>query len=253
MLRKNALSSTSSTDCELADGRISLRLNQSANAIGRKWPTSITSVACPLITAEPKMPASPPATSMLSFSSTMSMISSTTSPIERPSSANTRIGWAPEVAILPQLAAVGELDLVGGDFLQPGDQPERHSLGLVGAGAEHQKRGQLFGGAGAHGRVLFGDSMRSRAGSAERLGDAVGIDDHDHGAVAQDGIAGEHVDVAQFCGHRLDHDFLGVEHAVDHNAEGLAADLGHHDKAVFRIGRGAVVELEQLLQVHQRQ
>jgi len=30
----------------------------------------------------------------------MSMISSTTSPIERRSSANTRIGWAPEVRTL---------------------------------------------------------------------------------------------------------------------------------------------------------
>src|SRR5216683_616596 len=97
MLRKNALSSTSSTDCAAAEGRISLRLNQSANAIGRKWPTSITSVAWPLITAEPRMPSALPATSMWSRSSTMSMISSTTRPIERPSSANTRIGWAPEV------------------------------------------------------------------------------------------------------------------------------------------------------------
>jgi len=33
-----------------------LRVNQSAKAIGRKWPTSITSVAWPLITAEPSMP-----------------------------------------------------------------------------------------------------------------------------------------------------------------------------------------------------
>ena len=56
MLRKKALSSTSSTDCAVDDGRISLRENQSANAIGRKWPTSITSVAWPLITAEPRMP-----------------------------------------------------------------------------------------------------------------------------------------------------------------------------------------------------
>ena len=36
MLRKNAESSTRSTDCAEAEGRISLRLNQSANAKGRK-------------------------------------------------------------------------------------------------------------------------------------------------------------------------------------------------------------------------
>jgi len=34
---------------------------------------------------------------------------------------------------------------------------------------------------------------------------------------------------------------------VDHDAEGLVADLGHHDEAVFRIGGGAVVDLEQFL------
>jgi hypothetical protein len=32
----------------------------------------------------------------------------------------------------------------------------------------------------------------------------------------------------------------------------VGADLGHHDEAVFRIGGGAVVDLEQF-QVHQRQ
>src|SRR5450631_662366 len=107
-VRKNALSSTKSTDCAVTDSRISLRLNQSANAIGRKWPTSITSVAWPLITAEPRMPSLPPATSMLSRSSTMSMISSTTRPIERLSSANTRIGWAPDVrTVTPPICTSG--------------------------------------------------------------------------------------------------------------------------------------------------
>ena len=99
------------------------------------------------------MPSLAPATSMCSRSSTMSMISSTTSPIERPSSANTRIGcdaWRLDVdpvhlhqrhqllAVLHHVAAVTEFDLVGGDLLQPGDEAERHRLGLGRAGAEHQ-------------------------------------------------------------------------------------------------------------------
>ena len=42
-------------------------------------------------------------------------------------------------------------------------------------------------------------------------------------------------DVAQLGRHRLHHDFLGVEHGVDHDAEGLAADLCHHDEALVRI------------------
>src|SRR5262249_24611859 len=81
----------------------------------------------------------------------------------------------------------------------------------------------------------------------------VGVDDHDHRAIAQDGVAREHVDVAQFGGHRLDHDFFGVEDAVDHDAEGLAADLGHHDEAVLGIGGRAVVDPQELLQVAQGQ
>ena len=44
--------------------------------------------------------------------------------------------------------------------------------------------------------------------------------------------------------HRLDDDFLGVEHAVDHDAEGLAADLRHDDEAVLRLAAGAVVDLQ---------
>src|SRR5262249_46445837 len=59
--------------------------------------------------------------------------------------------------------------------------------------------------------------------------------------------------VAQLGGHRLDDDFFGVEDAVDHDAEGLAADLGDHDKPVLRVGGRAVVDLQKLLQVHQRQ
>ena len=214
------------------------------------------------------MPSLEPATSMLSRSSTMSMISSTTSPIERPAVGEHQDrlrALGPDadafhlhqrhqlVAVLHHVAAVGEFDLVDGDLLQPRDEPERHRLGLIGAGAEHQQRGHLLGGAGAHGGVLVGDLVAGRACGAERLGDAVGIDDHDHGAVAQNGVAGEHVDVAQFGRHRLDHDLLGVEHAVDHDAEGLVADLGDHDKAVLGIGGGAVVDLQQLLQMHQRQ
>ena len=72
------------------------------------------------------------------------------------------------LAVLHHVAAVGEFDLVGGDLFQPGDEAERHRLGLAGAGAEHQKRGQLLGGGGARGRVLLGDlvgggSRRRRA------------------------------------------------------------------------------------------
>ena len=53
--------------------------------------------------------------------------------------------------------------------------------------------------------------------------------------------------------HRLDDDFLGVEHAVDHDAEGLAADLRDDDEAVLRIAARRRRQLQQLLQMDQRQ
>ena len=151
------------------------------------------------------------------------------------------------------MAAVRELDLVGGDLFQSCHQPEWHRLRLGGTGAEHQQRSQLLGSAGAQGGVLLGDLVARRARGAERFRDAVGVDDHDDGAVTKDGVAGEHLDVAQLGRHRLDDDFFSVEHAVDHDAEGLIADLGYDDEAVLRIGGSAVVNFEQLLEVHQRQ
>ena len=58
---------------------------------------SMISVAWPLMTAEPRMPGVSLPTWMSSRSSTMSTISSTTRPIERPASENTSSGCAPSV------------------------------------------------------------------------------------------------------------------------------------------------------------
>ena len=58
---------------------------------------SITSVARPLITAVPMVPGCSLTSSMSKRLSTMSMISSTTSAIERCSSENTSSGWRPAV------------------------------------------------------------------------------------------------------------------------------------------------------------
>src|SRR6185503_10071714 len=100
--------------------------------------------------------------------------------------------------------------------------------------AEHQEGGGLLGRPFA---ALGLDRLRGRHlavdRATDRLRDAVGVDDHDYRAVAENGIAGEHRDVAQLARHRLDHDFLGVEHAVYHHAESLAADLGDNDVAAL--------------------
>src|SRR6185503_8762439 len=77
--------------------------------------------------------------------------------------------------------------------------------------------------------------------------------DHDDSAIAQDGVAREHVDVTEFRRHRLHDDFFRMEDAVDDDTEPLAADLRHHDEAVLGIGGGAVVDLQELLQMDQRQ
>jgi len=67
---------------------------------------------------------------------------------------------------------------------------------------------------------------------AGRRRDTVGIEDHDDAAIAQNGVAGEHLNVAQDARHWLDDDFFGVEDTVDYDAEGVAADLGDHDELV---------------------
>ena len=69
-----------------------------------------------------------------------------------------------------------------------------------------------------------------------RLGNAVGVQDHDHAAVAEDCVAGIEGNVAQDRRHRLDHDFLGIEHPVDDDAEGVGADLGDDDEHFFVVG-----------------
>ena len=93
-----------------------------------------------------------------------------------------------------------------------------------------------------------------------RLGDgpdvarqAVGIEDHDHGPVAQDGGAGIAGDVADARRHRLDHDLLGLQHAVDHHAEGEPAHLADHDEGLVPGRRRGGADAERAAEVDKRQ
>ncbi len=100
---------------------------------------------------------------------------------------------------------------------------------LLAAGAEQQHRRAVAGALRVH-RARRAIALPSPpAPTPVRARDAVRIEDHDHRAVAQDGVAAEHRDVAQDRRHRLDHDFLGVEHPVDDDAQHVGADLGHDD------------------------
>ena len=100
-------------------------------------------------------------------------------------------------AILHHQAAVGALDRLGVDLFQPCHQREMNGLRLRRASAEHEQRlrARTFGALLDLTRVLGRLLRRSRA--ADRIGEAVRIDDHDHRAIAQDGVAAEQRDVAQ--------------------------------------------------------
>jgi len=135
------------------------------------------------------------------------------------------------IAILNETAAVGDFEPAAIDLLKLRNQRERYGLGLLRTGAEYQKRRQIFV-AGVHIVINVGFlRLRHRGGAAQRLCNPVRIEDHDNRPVTENRGAGKSCDVAQPRRHRLDHDFLGVEHAVDNDAKSLSTDLGNDDKA----------------------
>ena len=183
----------------------------------------------------------------------MSTISSTTSAIERAPSENTSSGWAPSpftltlfihahqrhqlAAVLHHVAAVREFDLAGVDFLKPRDQRQRHRLGLRwnrrGTPAARWSCSAARGVAGLR-RLRRPPSATSRvapSACAMPFGSMIMITAPSPRMVLPENMR----DVAQLARHRLHHDFLGVKHAVDDDAESLAADLGHDDKAALDI------------------
>ena len=131
------------------------------------------------------------------------------------------------------MAVARDFDILDLDLFEPGDQRKRHRARRWRTGAENQQRG-LF--PALHMLVGIGGAFDAEAGRThrtERGRNAVRIENHDDGAVAENGVAGECVEVAQPRRHRLDHDFLGVEHAIHHDPEGFVADLRNHDKSAF--------------------
>ena len=101
------------------------------------------------------------------------------------------------IAILHQMTAVGDLDLSAIDLLEPGDQRQRHRLGLVRTGAEHEQRDDIVGRRFLALVALRRVVARRLRGAAEQLRNSIRIDDHDHRAVAEDGCAGESREVPQ--------------------------------------------------------
>ena len=99
------------------------------------------------------------------------------------------------------------------------------------SGAEQEKRGGEFALIQVFRRGLLAQLRRGRR--SERARNPVRIDDHDHRAIAKNGIAAEHRDVPQPARHRLHHNLFRVEDGVDDDTETLAADLHTTTKPSF--------------------
>src|SRR5262249_36292061 len=93
-------------------------------------------------------------------------------------------------------------------------------------------------------------SVRDRS---DRMDEPVGIKNENDRSVAQNRIAREHCDMPQPTYHRLDYDFLGIEHRIHDDAEALSADLHHDDEAVIGSPTFARSEFENSFQIDQRQ
>src|SRR6185312_15733027 len=127
-------------------------------------------------------------------------------------------------AVLDHVPAVRQLDFLCVDFFKSRDERERDRLWLYRSGPEDKQRRAR---PGRRRRLGLGSlrcgQLRSHI-RAERLRDAVRVDDHDHGAVAENGVPGEHRDMAQFARHRLHDDFFGV--CFPHRRNRSLLDIG---------------------------
>ena len=189
--------------------------------------------------------------SMSSRSSTTSTISSTIRPMVRSRSANTSTGWrrlvryrgrsdsATSGISLPRYWVTGlphghsrscRASISSSRATRPAAPPSARSPPARNSSIAVLDRPSRRLGAAPGRRRAWLSAAGDHAGGA---GDAVGIQDHDHRAVAEDGVAAEHRDVAQDRRHRLHHDLLGVEHPVDDDAERVGADLGDDDMSAL--------------------
>ena len=115
------------------------------------------------------------------------------------------------------------------ELLQPGDHVERDRHPAVAdAGDEQPVDGAVVAACDVGVDLLLGP-FDLVGGEVRAAGEARHVEDQRHRAVAEQGGAGVHADVLEPGGQRLDHDLLGVEHAVDDQAEPAALGLQHGD------------------------
>src|SRR5262245_11737359 len=155
-------------------------------------------------------------------------------------------------AVLNHVPAVRQLDFLSVDFFKPRNERERNRLRLHRTGAEYKQRRVRSGRWCGFDLGSLRSSQLRRHVRAERLRDAVRVDDHNHGTVAKNGVSREHRDMAQLARHRLHDDFLGMENAVDDYAKSLAADRGDDDKPAGEFA-DVLIEAEQMAEADKRQ
>ena len=147
--------------------------------------------------------------------------------------------------------AIGGFDRIVLEFLEARDERQWDGFRLGTAGTDQQQALSVLhlgdgGGAGVVMRFVF-------HARHDFSGKAIGIEDHDHGTVAQDGRAGIGANAPQGVGERLDDDFLGIEHIVDDQADIAPASIQHDDEAGIDLGSiAARADAEDFLQVNQR-
>src|SRR5262245_56325219 len=111
-------------------------------------------------------------------------------------------------AVLDHVPTVRQLDFLSVDFFKPRNERERNRLRLHRTGAEYKQRRARPGRWRWFGLGSLRSSQLRRHVRAERLRDAVRVDDHDHGTVAKNGVSREHRDMAQLARHRLREDLF---------------------------------------------
>ena len=84
-------------------------------------------------------------------------------------------------------------------------------------------------------------------------GDAIGIEDHDDAAIAENRVARIKRDVPEDLRHGFDHDFFRVEHLVDHDAEGIGPHLGDDDEDLVVGTYLSFAHFKEIEQRHQGQ
>ena len=146
-------------------------------------------------------------------------------------------------AVLDDLAVADLLHRVGAHLLEAGDGVERdgHAPAAADGGQQHALPLGLAGGGGVR-RGLLRVLAVGGLGAQCPAGQGLHVEDERDGAVAEDGRAGVEADRLHLAADRLDDDLLGVDDAVDDEAEATPLGPQHGDDHVAVVPLGGEAE-----------